>query len=1019
MSILNLAFWVCFFCPSLGLIQNNCNSSDLLALKEFAGNLTNGSSILSSWSDESNSSCCNWDGLECEEEDEEEEGRRVIKLNLSGKNLQGVVPKSLENLGHLRFLDLSHNHLEGGVPLDFSKLAQLEVLDLSHNSFNGQILGSLSKGLEKLHTINISSNSFTGSSIADLLQLPYLHVLNISNNSFSGSLISHISNVSTKIRTLDFSMNRFSGELPESLYSILSLERFSASENSLSGQLSPEISKLSQMKSLVLYGNGFSGGIPDVFGSLIGLEILVLHSNLFSGRLPPTLSLCSNLTTLDVRNNSLFGGIDLDFTGLPKLSFLDLASNNFLGPLPVSLSGCGALTVLSLSKNQLNGSVPESYKNLSSLVFLTLSKNRLENLSRALSVFQHCQSLAALILTKNFEGEEIPRNVTGFRNLIILALGNSRLRGEIPTWINNCQKLRALDLSWNRLDGDIPFWIGEMEDLFYMDLSNNSLSGGIPKSLMTLKSLMAPNGNYQFDFNITINGIPFIVKRNSSRSGLQYNRVSGFPPSIYLSNNRINGAIWPEIGRLKQLHVLDLSANNISGPIPDSISAMSNLEVLDLSHNQLHGSIPSSLEELTFLSKFSIAYNHLTGTIPTGGQFFSFPPSSFEGNSGLHANVTNVIPALPVSRKRLGERGVLGITLSLGVGTVVLLVLLLLRLHWRRDRDVEDDDRTEEITRLPSEASKLVLFRASGCKDLTVVDLLSSTNNFDESNIIGCGGFGLVYLANLPNGTKAAIKRLSGDCGEMEREFQAEVESLSRARHPNLVPLQGYCQHGNDRLLIYSYMANGSLDYWLHESVDGTTFLTWGTRLKIARGAARGLAYLHNPERNIIHRDIKTSNILLDETFEAHLADFGLSRLLQSPYDTHVTTDLVGTLGYIPPEYSHSMIATFRGDVYSFGVVLLELLTGKRPVEVCKGKSCRNLVSWVLHMRGEKREEEIFDTKIWEDDSNKDRENELSQALDIACLCVHQGPRERPTIDCVVSWLEAIGTDEHQKQRRL
>ncbi|CAI0409244.1 unnamed protein product [Linum tenue] len=193
-------------------------------------------------------------------------------------------------------------------------------------------------------------------------------------------------------------------------------------------------------------------------------------------------------------------------------------------------------------------------------------------------------------------------------------------------------------------------------------------------------------------------------------------------------------------------------------------------------------------------------------------------------------------------------------------------------------------------------------------------------------------------------------------------------------------------------------MENGSLDYWLHECVDESSVLQWETRLKIARGAAKGLAFLHKVcEPHIVHRDVKSSNILLDEDFKAHLADFGLSRLLR-PYDTHVTTDLVGTLGYIPPEYS-------RGDVYSFGVVLLELLTSRRPVEVCKGKNCRDLVSWVFQMKFEKRESEVIASSIW----NKDKEKELLEMLEIACRCLDHDPRRRHSIDEVVSCLDGIG----------
>ena len=349
--------------------------------------------------------------------------------------------------------------------------------------------------------------------------------------------------------------------------------------------------------------------------------------------------------------------------------------------------------------------------------------------------------------------------------------------------------------------------------------------------------------------------------------------------------------------------------------------------------------------------------------------------------------------------------------MGIGIGTVFLLTIIYLvvsRIRLRRQEDIAKvvADAGEQLEF--SGSSLVLLFQNKDQGELTINDILKSTNNFDQAHIIGCGGFGLVYKATLADGRKVAIKRLSGDFCQMEREFQAEVEALSRVQHSNLVLLQGYCKVGNDRLLIYSYMENGSLDYWIHEKLEEGSILNWAKRLHIAQGAARGLAYLHQScQPHILHRDIKSSNILLDDKFEAHLADFGLARLIL-PQNTHVTTDLVGTLGYIPPEYGQASIATYWGDVYSFGVVLLELLTGRRPVDMCKPKGCRNLKQCVHEMKKEKREAEVFDPRIYD----KECDAHMMKMLEIACLCVNESPKLRPLTQQLVKWLDGIVPEE-------
>ncbi|KAI3764127.1 hypothetical protein L2E82_14130 [Cichorium intybus] len=989
----------------LVISQNlTCNSNDLKGLEGFRNELE--SAIDGWWLANSSSltsfNCCNWVGIKCDSD-----SGRIVKLELPKKRLTGGFSDLISNLDQLRTLNLSDNFLTGSLPISLFHLSHLEVLDLSSNDFNGAFPVSIN--LPALQELDFSGNGFHGPIPAGIcVNSTGIRVLKLAVNSLNGSILPELGNCQF-LEHICVASNLLSGAIPEFLFHLPRLGTLDLQDNMFTS-ITGIGNSSSHVTHLDVSSNLLSGNLPDFFHQFPNLTYFSARSNGFSGGIPSSLSNSQAISFVSLRNNSFNGPIELNCSMMTNLTSLDLGTNNFSGSIPDDLSSCQKLRAINLARNGFVGEIPESFKNFRSLSYLSLSNCSFSNLSTTLKILQHCPNLTVLVLTMNFRNEQLPADDTlSFKALKALVIANCGLSGSIPTWLKSSPRLQLLDLSWNRLTGSIPYYLGDFESLFYLDLSNNSLSGEIPKNLTQLQSLSL--------LNITLEegspDFPFFRRPNISNRAvaLQYNQIMSFPPLLDLSNNHLTGSIWLEFGNLKRLIVLDLKHNNLSGGIPSSLSGMMSIETLDLSFNNLTGSIPPSLVNLTFLSKFSVAYNDLTGLIPKGGQFTTFTNSSFEGNKDLCdsscENSNELFPQSQTRKSKKSKAAIAGMAIGIGIGTLFILLLMFLIVLRATTRQVIDPEKEDENDTNEEHESRLVVLfhKNENNKDLSLNDLLKSTNSFDQANIIGCGGFGLVFKATLPDGRKVAIKRLTGDTGEVDREFQAELETLSRAQHPNLVLLQGYCQHKNDKFLIYSFMENGSLDYWLHEKPDGRSKLNWDTRLKIAQGSIKGLAYLHQScDPHILHRDIKSSNILLDENFEAHLADFGLARLIL-PYDTHVTTDLVGTLGYIPPEYGQASVASYKGDVYSFGVVLLELLTGKRPMDMCKPKGSRDLISFVMQMKREKRENEVFDSFVFE----KDNAKEMLWVLEIACVCLNENPKLRPSTQELVCWLHHGG----------
>ncbi|KAM1065249.1 hypothetical protein ACFX13_021142 [Malus domestica] len=299
----------------------------------------------------------------------------------------------------------------------------------------------------------------------------------------------------------------------------------------------------------------------------------------------------------------------------------------------------------------------------------------------------------------------------------------------------------------------------------------------------------------------------------------------------------------------------------------------------------------------------------------------------------------------------------------------------------------------------------------------TFEELAKATNGFSSQNLLGEGGFGCVYKGCLPDGRDVAVKQLKIGGSQGEREFKAEVETISRIHHRHLVSMVGYCISDNRRLLVYEYVANNTLYFHLHG--EGRPVLEWATRVKVAAGAARGIAYLHEDcHPRIIHRDIKSSNILLDNNFEARVSDFGLAKLALDS-NTHISTRVMGTFGYVAPEYASSGKLTDKSDVYSYGVVLLELITGRKPVDPSQPLGDESLVEWARPLLSYALDNEDFDGVADPRLEKNYVDTEMFRMIEIAAACVRHSSAKRPRMGQVVRAFDSFAASDINNGMRV
>lgn len=285
----------------------------------------------------------------------------------------------------------------------------------------------------------------------------------------------------------------------------------------------------------------------------------------------------------------------------------------------------------------------------------------------------------------------------------------------------------------------------------------------------------------------------------------------------------------------------------------------------------------------------------------------------------------------------------------------------------------------------------------------TLRELEVATNGFTDQNVIGEGGYGIVYYGVLDDNTQIAVKNLLNNKGQAEKEFKVEVEAIGRVRHKCLVKLLGYCAEGAQRMLVYEFVNNGNLEQWLHGDVGPCSPLTWEIRMNIILGTAKGLTYLHEGlEPKVVHRDIKSSNILLDKQWNAKVSDFGLAKLLGSER-SYVTTRVMGTFGYVAPEYASTGMLNERNDVYSFGILIMEIISGRNPVDYSRPPAEVNLVDWLKMMVTNRNPEGVLDPKLPE----KPTSRALKKTLLVALRCVDPNAQKRPKMGQVVHMLEA------------
>ncbi|KAL9272138.1 Receptor-like kinase TMK4-like protein [Drosera capensis] len=791
-----------------------------------------------------------------------------------------------------------------------------------------------------------------------------------------------------RVATISLASKSLAGTLPSTaLSSLPSLSTLSLQNNSFTGPI-PSLANLTALQQVYLDSNSFTSVTPGAFSGLTGLQVLSLsgNGNLAAWGFPTELRDSGSLVTLYMSQVNLEGTIPDVFGSFPNLQNLRLSYNNFTGGLPPSLAG-----------------------------------------SEVVNLWVNNQGLSGTINV-----------VAGMAQLAQVWLHGNAFTGPIPD-LSNCTDVFDLQLRDNQLTGPVPESVMTLPKLVNVSLQNNELQGPWPVFGKNVKVEIGTTNSFCLsapgpcDPQVTAllgvaGGFGYPALLASAWTGndacASWSVVScenGKVVNVNLGKQRLSGKISPSFGQLTSLRNLFLNDNNLTGTIPANLTSLANLTTLNVANNNLTGPVPtfgSSVKVITFGNSYIGTNSSSAGSGGSGGS------SSTPGSGGSSGGKKSPISA--------------GMIAGLVVAVVFVSALLFVSYKYyinRRHRKfgrVQSPEHGTAIMKVnvmgggtggahgfagvPSELQSqssgdhndISVFEG-GNVAISIQVLRQVTNDFSEENILGRGGFAIVYKGELHDGTKIAVKRMEyaamGTKGM--KEFQSEIAVLTKVRHRHLVALLGYCVNGNERLLVFEYMPQGTLGQHLFEWREhGYRPLTWKQRVTIALDVAKGVEYLHSlAQSSFIHRDLKPSNILLGDDMRAKVADFGLVKNAPDGKQS-METRLAGTFGYLAPEYAATGRVTTKVDVYAFGVILMELISGRKALDETMPDEKSHLVTWFRRVLISK---DNFQKAI-DDVLNPDEEtyDSITRVAELAGYCTAREPHQRPDMGHAVNVLAPL-----------